>query len=58
MFKTIEKLAFDTEKINKDIFRIKGVRTKIIISEKIKQKIQALKFEEIELNPIDEFVWK
>lgn len=58
VFKTIEKLAFDTEKINKDIFRIKGVRTKIIISEKIKQEIEALKFEEIELPPIDEFVWK
>lgn len=58
VFKTIDKLAFNTEKIDKDIFRIKGVRTKIIISEKIKQEIQALKFEEIRLTPIDEFVWK
>lgn len=58
VFKTIDKLAFNTEKIDKDIFRITGVRTKIIISEKIKQEIQALKFEEIRLTPIDEFVWK
>ena len=58
VFKTIDKLAFNTEKIDKDIFRIKGVRTKIIISEKLKQEIQALKFEEIRLTPIDEFVWK
>lgn len=58
VFKTIDKLAFNTEKIDKNIFRIKGVRTKIIISEKIKQEIQSLKFEEIKLTSIDEFVWK
>ncbi len=58
VFKTIDKLVFNTDKIDKDIFRIKGVRTKIIISEKIKQEIQALKFEEIELISTDEYKWK
>lgn len=58
VFKTIDKLVFATEKINKDIFRIKGVRTKIIISEKIKGEIEALNFEEIELTSIDDCKWK
>lgn len=58
VFKTIDKLAFDTEKMNKDIFRIKGVRTRIIVSEKIKQEIEALGFDEIELSSINDYKWK
>lgn len=58
VFKTIDKLVFNEEKIDKDIFRIKGVRTNIIISEKIKQEILALNLEEIKLTPINQFVWE
>ncbi len=58
VFKTIDRMVFDTDKINKDVFRIKGLRTKMIISEKIKKEIQALNFEEIKLISIDDYKWK
>jgi hypothetical protein len=55
IFRYLEKLVLDTQKINHHIFRIKSLRTDIIISEFLKNKIQELKLQEITFQPTEEY---
>lgn len=55
IFKYLEKLVLNNQKIDNNIFRIKQLRTKIILSEFLKDKIQALEMEEIIFLPTEKY---
>jgi hypothetical protein len=55
LFDSINKLVIDTAKIKNDIFRIKGVLYKIIVSERLKIELENLNLDEIEFMPIEDF---
>lgn len=55
LFDSIEKLVIDTLKIKNDIFRIKGLLYKIVVSETLKNELENLKLNEIEFMPIEDF---
>jgi hypothetical protein len=55
IFKYLEKLVLDTEKINQDIFRIHSFATIIIVSELLKKKIEALGMKEIVFLPTEKY---
>lgn len=55
LFDSIDRLVIDTTKIKNDIFRIKGLLYKIIVSEKLKNELENLNLDEIEFMPIEDF---
>lgn len=48
VFKKIEKLVLQEEAITNHIFRIKNIRTEIVVSKALKQQLQALNMEELD----------
>jgi hypothetical protein len=55
LFDSIDKLVIDKPKINNDIFRIKGLLFKIVISQNLKNELEKLMLNQIKFLAIEEF---
>lgn len=55
IFQYLEKLVLNTENINHDVFRISSFPNSILVSESLKEKLEALGIEEFKFQPTEEY---